>query len=1210
MLQSLSFALIGVSVLRFSVSDPRMLLFLVPFSLYAVALAVSLTSSLRGRRVDRLDHELRVLEYAPDSYPTVDVFLPSAGEPLDILRNTYRHVSRLTWPAQVVVWVLDDSARPDVAALAVEFGFTYRSRPDRGRLKKAGNLRYGYEQSDGDLIVVLDADFVPRPDFLAELVPYFEDADVGIVQSPQFFDAVKGMPWLQRCAGATQELFYRWIQPGRDRSGAAICVGTCAIYRRQALSDSGGFAQIGHSEDVHTGVNLMKAGYRLRYVPVLVSKGLCPDDVVSFLNQQYRWCTGSMSLLADPSFHAADHITGRQRLAFWAGFLYYITTALNVFLSPVPALAMLYVFPQYVTPMNSIYLVGALLLWLVLLPLMFRSRWRIDVLRVQALYSFAHAMAIVHVLSGRTREWVATGAGGTAGGGGTSGPVPAQAGPSRPRTPVGVSTLRVAKMWVAGVQLAIWAGIAHGVLVHGIRDFWAMTAIAALSTWVLAPILLLRAPGSPRGRVSSRSRRETVLAALRPRLPRRTIYLPGTAGHRPSTPLTAEGLRRFRPDIQGLRAVAVLLVVLYHAHVPGLTGGYVGVDVFFVISGFLITGGLLRQVESRGRVDFARFYARRFQRLALPAAVVAVTTLVAARALESIFEVRDITLDALFAASYTMNYALAAAGVDYQQANSAPGPFQHYWSLAVEEQFYLLWPLAIMLCVWLGRQRWKAAVAVMVAVVSVASLAAAVVLTQTDQPMAYFSLQTRAWELGAGAALALAAARLARLPRGLSMVASWVGLLGIVLSAVLFDDLTPFPGVAALLPVLSTVLVIAAGCAPASRGAEVVLARRPFQGIGRVSYAWYLWHWPMLVLFPELIGYQLGWPYQLQVAALSLWAAVLMYVGIERPVARARMREVLWLPVGLAAAGVVAAVAALVALSVPDLVGRGAAVRIVATDTGGVMQGVRDGLETQAAPANLTPAIDVVSADQPASTRNGCHADFLAVQQGDCTYGDPAGTRTMVLVGDSHAQQWLPGLDAFAQAEGWRLVAWTKAACPVADVELRTEKLGNRVYTECTEWREATVDRVTALGADVVVVSQSNSVPGRQVDDQEWADASTRAALDLRAGGSEVVYLMDTPLPASNVPDCVANHLDDVRPCVLDREEAYSAFPGRAEQLSQTMAAAGVTTLDPVDWFCASAYCPAVVGNMLVYRDASHVSTAYSEYLAPALRPLFRTRAD
>jgi cellulose synthase/poly-beta-1,6-N-acetylglucosamine synthase-like glycosyltransferase len=479
--QALSFTAISYSVLKFSVSDMRLLLFLIPMSLYVVTLLVSLTSTTRGKRTSRADHDNRVASYAPDSYPSVDVFLPSAGEPLDVLANTYQHVAAMSWPGQVRVYVLDDAANSKVRELAEAHGFVYGTRPDRGFLKKAGNLRYGYEGSSGDLIAIFDADFAPRTDFLGELVPYFAEEDIAIVQSPQFFDTHKKMPWLQRNAGATQELFYRWVQPARDRSGAAICVGSCAVYRRAALEKAGGFAQIGHSEDVHTGVNLMKVGYSLRYVPILLSKGLCPDSSKGFLNQQYRWCTGSMSLLADQTFHANDHISGRQRLCYWAGFLYYISTALNAFTAVTPALAMLYLHPAFVWPRNSLYLLGGLLMWTFVLPVMFKGRWRLSVLRVTTMYSFAHAVAIVHLLTGRTKEWVATGTANVA-----------------RSTPLATTVMRTMKLWVLLSQSALAYGLYRGITTYGVEHFWAMLIFASLAGYVQLPLLFLRG-SAPKG---------------------------------------------------------------------------------------------------------------------------------------------------------------------------------------------------------------------------------------------------------------------------------------------------------------------------------------------------------------------------------------------------------------------------------------------------------------------------------------------------------------------------------------------------------------------------------------------------------------------------------------------------------------------------------------------------------------------------------------
>lgn len=473
--QFISFVLVAFSMFRFAISDTKTLLFVIPISLFAITMVISLFSSTRPRRVSHASHTHLVASYTPASYPSVDVFLPSAGEPLDLLENTYYYVSKLNYPGDLKVYVLDDSNRLDVEQMAARYGFDYHVRPNRGHLKKAGNLKYGWSVSTGDFILVLDADFAPRRDMLNELIPYFEDDSVGIVQSPQYFDTDRTtMHWLQRSAGATQELFYRWIQPSRDSLGAAICVGTCAMYRRAALKESGGFAQIGHSEDVHTGVNLLRVGKNLRYVPVLLAKGICPDRLSGFLNQQYRWCTGSMSLLADDTFHEEPHIKTRHRICFWSGFLYYISTAVNAIFAPLPALTMLYFYPEWIEPMNSIWFVGALVLWFVLLPMAMVGTWRIDVLRVHVLYSFSHLVAIKDILVGSTKEWVATG---TANG---------------RKTPIADSIANFYEPYIAITFILLWGGLAKGIYHYGFENFWAMTFLAVIASYVQLPVLFAR----------------------------------------------------------------------------------------------------------------------------------------------------------------------------------------------------------------------------------------------------------------------------------------------------------------------------------------------------------------------------------------------------------------------------------------------------------------------------------------------------------------------------------------------------------------------------------------------------------------------------------------------------------------------------------------------------------------------------------------------
>jgi peptidoglycan/LPS O-acetylase OafA/YrhL len=786
---------------------------------------------------------------------------------------------------------------------------------------------------------------------------------------------------------------------------------------------------------------------------------------------------------------------------------------------------------------------------------------------------------------------------------------------------LGATILRAARGWVALTQTAIWTGLVVDVVRFGIGRFWAMTAFALMAGFVQLPILALRS--------STGSRRASAADALRTRWigligAVRTLgtrvretevraavaadyQVPHQRRHEPHPDSPPSGVhhRAFRPDIQGLRAVAVSLVVLYHAHVPGIRGGYVGVDVFFVISGFLITGGLVRQVERAGRISFRSFYAGRIRRLAAPATIVAVATLIAVRIWDSIFQVKAVTTDAIYAAFYVINYHLAAQGVNYQQASGPPSPLQHYWSLAVEEQFYATWPLLIMMCFWVARRHYRAALWVVVGLVCIISFSLCARLTGSDQPLAYFSIQARAWELGLGALLALGAIRLARMPGPLAAAMSWVGIVGIVVTGVFYTDYTPFPGRAAALPTLATAMVIAAGCRPARYSAELLLNLRVAQGIGKVSYSWYLWHWPILIILPMRLGYKLSWHAELEASLLALWLATLSYYLLETPARRSRRGRPAWLSAGAVTAGVTALTAVLIATSVPPLVGSGSAVELAAaTDTGEIVHSVAVGTLTVAAPRNLAPPLTGVHSDQPASTHDGCHAGFLVVQQGRCVYGDPAGAHTMILAGDSHAQQWLPGLDIEAKRLGWKLIAWTKAACPFANLSVDAPQLGNRSYSECDEWRRITLGRIEGTHPDVVVVSQSDSVPGRQYTNAEWSDATAETLGDIRATGTPVVYLMDTPVPRVNVPDCIANNLAKIQPCIFARSEAYS-FSGRHEEMAATLKAASITTFDPIDWFCMDRKCPVVVGNILVYRDASHISTPYSRYLAPATRPLF-----
>ena len=470
---ALAFAGIAISLYGFSRMEYWTLIFLLPLALYAGETLLGLRTSTYQRKVTLPDHLFTVETWAPEKYPSVDVFLPTAGEPLEILNNTYSYVSQLAYPGEVSVYVLDDMGRDEVQSAAKAHGFEYMARPGN-ELKKAGNLRYAFSRTEGDIIAIFDADFVPRPEFLSELVPYMNDSSVGIVQSPQFFSTPKSMHWLERAAGATQEIFYRLIQVSRDSVNAAICCGTSALYRRAALDEIGGFPPIAHSEDVFTGIEMGKVGYRLQYVPVNLSQGICPETIDSFISQQYRWCEGSMELVKGEIFHSSSGLNASQRLSFWSGFFYYATTAMNAFFAPLPILIMILIFPQYMVAANFLPLVPLLVLWLMVYPLLLTSRWRLDVLRVQLIYSFTHAVAIFDVFFGRTSEWV----------------------PSHSKTestPLAVKVKRLIVGYVGVTFSAVLVGLAWRLSQpeYSLTDWWASVIFVGINAYVFVPVFLL-----------------------------------------------------------------------------------------------------------------------------------------------------------------------------------------------------------------------------------------------------------------------------------------------------------------------------------------------------------------------------------------------------------------------------------------------------------------------------------------------------------------------------------------------------------------------------------------------------------------------------------------------------------------------------------------------------------------------------------------------
>ena len=683
------------------------------------------------------------------------------------------------------------------------------------------------------------------------------------------------------------------------------------------------------------------------------------------------------------------------------------------------------------------------------------------------------------------------------------------------------------------------------------------------------------------------------------------------------------GHQRFRPDVEGLRAVAILLVVLYHVHAGLAPGGYVGVDVFFVISGFLITGQLVRELQTSGRISLMAFYARRARRI-LPVALLTVTvTAVASALLLNPLAAERSLHDGLSAIYFGANVHFAARGADYFNAGLSPSPFQHFWSLAVEEQFYIVWPLLLVVSslVWLGvrsRSRRKqghrsaiGAMALVLGVLAAISLMASIRQTATSPSWAYFSIVTRAWELAVGALVALALPVVARLDRRLAIPLSWVGLTCIGLAAAFFSDTDAYPGDAALLPVLGAAAVICGGSALASHrfGAEKLLGTPPFQRVGAWSYSWYLWHWPALVLVPAVLGHALSELEAGAVALVSLGVAVMSFVLLERPIRRIQI--VVRRPgLGLGAAGLLAAIAvAIVAVSgslVAPLVPTAAPARLTALDNSASPSLQADliaGARTIKVPSNLRPRLTGLSSAAPRIIADGCELGPGRDQIKPCSYGDAGSPTTVVLFGDSHAGHWFDALTWISKQRHWRLVVMTKEGCTAAEVTLL-----HGSDKECPEWREAAKARIAALHPALVIVSwarwmepwagQKAGVPTGYGG--PWQDGVAAIFQFLRRSAKQVTFISDTPYPEHSAPDCVAGHLSDVRPCSRPRSDSTVLPAIKAAEL-RIAKQEHVNSIDPTSWFCTPKVCPVIVGNLLVYHDKSHMTPQWSRFIAPVL---------
>lgn len=676
-----------------------------------------------------------------------------------------------------------------------------------------------------------------------------------------------------------------------------------------------------------------------------------------------------------------------------------------------------------------------------------------------------------------------------------------------------------------------------------------------------------------------------------------------------------------RPEIQGLRAIAVMLVVLYHLWPKRLTGGYVGVDVFFAISGFLITAHLLREAQRTGRVALAQFWARRARRL-LPASLLVLLASAAATVLwvpPALWE--QFLREAGAAALYVLNWVLAFDAVDYLAAENVASPSQHYWSLSVEEQFYLVWPLLVLLAVVLAARAHRnrlGAVAVVLGAVTVASLVWSVHETATNPASAYFVTPARAWQFGAGALLAvLTASRwggsaLERAPHARAAL-SWAGLAAIAWSGLTFTSATPFPGTAALVPVLGTVAVIAAGSPAVAWSPVRLLAPRPVQVLGDISYSTYLWHWPPIVILPYALGHELDAVTKvglLVVVVVLAWATKRWVedpvrsthrFGLRRPaVTFGWMLVAMALVVAVAAAGTVSARGQQRAAVQQE---QQIAEQEVECFGAASMDPERPQCPTPELAGMVVPDPDRVSGDF--AGYSSCWADPDDPVLHTCAFPKGGGSPDVphvALVGDSHARQWLTAFIALADEGRLTFDTYLKSSCSFSTTP--PDRNSDTFSAACADWR-ADLERTLVAKAgqyDAVVTSAFSQQRIEPTDDEHQArvDGFVQAWEPVLAAGLPVVAIRDNPIPGKDPNECLRKApAGGVDTCAIPRSKAMRVPDALPEAVERSGDLAG--TVELTDFFCDEKTCPVVIGGANVYRDRHHVTATYVGTLAPYL---------
>lgn len=641
-----------------------------------------------------------------------------------------------------------------------------------------------------------------------------------------------------------------------------------------------------------------------------------------------------------------------------------------------------------------------------------------------------------------------------------------------------------------------------------------------------------------------------------------------------------------------MRAVAISLVVAYHARLPGFQAGFIGVDVFFVLSGFLITRQILAEIAESGGIDVINFWARRVRRLLPASTVVLIATGIASMLWMTRLNWQALGLDVGASALYASNVLFAVRADSYFNGDAAGSPVLHTWSLAVEEQFYLAWPLLLAAAAWAARRdERRRARFVTWSLVAVMGASFVGCMLMNGSPWAFFMSPTRAWEFGLGACVA--AVQPGARSRALGAVSVAVGLILLAVGSVLIDGEGVYPGLATLWPVLGTAAIIVGGGIAADSAPARLLALAPLQWIGRLSYSWYLWHWPLLFFCADLPGDRAllsalgGTGSRVAAVVIALLLAAATHSLVENPVrfhprlAKSKRRTFI-----LAGALTLASLAVSGTMLVMDALTPGDAWLKTLAD----------------AKADAVPI-------------KACETSDVEVLKQKCSFGDPAKPIRVVLIGDSHAGHWSPALDVIGRQQGWRGIYFGLGNCPVVHVDVRQARDKNR--DRCGAWRSELIPLLKRLSPELVVASNASSYPklgwivgegGRRLTFEEqvaaWQVGVESAVTQLRSAGMRVLWILDTPrLREGDNMECLERTRDPDE-CAVPREAVLAFTAGaRGAELAAFERLGRDLAVDPVPWLCDETSCPMIKSGTIVYRDINHLTASFARVLAPRLEP-------